>query len=343
MTEKVKVTRSNLVLTGLLVAVLVFTGCAKKRPQAADSPNDSANTIDKIRLGIMASGTLVPDVGNYYGIFAKNNLEVETVTFAAGINSIDAISIGQLDVGFAADFAILNRIGGTQNSPLRIFTGYSVNLNTYELYSKDPAIKTPADLAGKSVVTLLGTVYEYYYAKTWAALGIPESQIKYLPVDSALEAAAIIQAGSGQAFYANGRAAEALLAIDGVRSIGKLSDYVESTVAIFIASDRYLNEHSRAIEKFLKSVDEIYSIVLKDQETAADIVYKASSIPRELTLLNFKTIDYKIEFDQQFYDAMNNVLQWANEKGVIKYPYDLHNYVNVDSLKKVFPGRGNFK
>jgi len=326
----------KIVAYAVLFTVLLsgFYSCAKKEPANKD--------IDKIRLGIMAGNTLAiaVDVGVDQGIFVKHGLDVEVTSFAAGINTIDAITIGQLDVGEAADFAILNRIGGAQNSPLRIFSGYGEILNNLKLYSADPLVKTPADLAGKSVVTRLGTVWEYYYAKTFA--GVPESQIKYLPVDSPLEAVALIQAGTAQAYYANGQAEEALKKISGVHVAGDLHDYVESTVAVFVTNEQFAKNNQRALEKYVQAIDEIYQYIREDPRRSAEIAYKASGIPVDVSLQLFGTTNYVVEFDQSFYNALDSVYQWARDAKVVKYPYDLHNFITVDALKKAFPARGKF-
>jgi NitT/TauT family transport system substrate-binding protein len=337
-----KVLNHRAAVFGLLFVALVGGAYAGGQ---SDTGSAAGQDIDKIRLGVMAGNTLAiaTDVGAAKGIFTKHGLDVEVITFAAGINTIDAITIGQLDIGEAADFAILNRIGGTSNSPLRIFSGYSEIFNNSGLYTADPSVNIPADLAGKSVITRLGTVWEYYYAKTFAAVGISESRIKYLPVESPLEAVALIQAGTGQAYYANGQAEEALKKIPGIHLAGQLRDYVEATVAVFVSNEQFLREHPGAVKKFLEAFDEIYQIIRQDPHQAAEISYKASSIPVDVSIRTFGTMDYQVEFNQKFYDALNNVYQWAEGAGVIKNPYDLHKYVNVSALKAAFPGRGEFK
>ncbi|MDR0722006.1 MAG: ABC transporter substrate-binding protein, partial [Treponema sp.] len=104
----------------LLVAALISSGCAKKK-----TVSESAETIDTIRLGVMTDSILAyaADIGIAEGIFAKHGLEVDVASFAAGINTIDAVTIGQMDIGFGADFAVLNRLGGSPTTVLRIFTG----------------------------------------------------------------------------------------------------------------------------------------------------------------------------------------------------------------------------
>jgi NitT/TauT family transport system substrate-binding protein len=185
-------------------------------------------------------------------------------------------------------------------------------------------------------------VWEYYYAKTFEAVGVPEAQIKYLPVDSPLEAVALVQAGTGQAYYANGQAEEALKKISGVHSAGDLSDYVKATVAVFVTNEQFAKNQQRALERFLQAIDEIYQFIRQDPRRAAEIAYKTSGIPVDVSLQLFNTTNYAVEFNQVFYDALASVYQWAEGAKVVKYPYDLHKYVDTSALKAVFPGRGEF-
>jgi NitT/TauT family transport system substrate-binding protein len=326
--------------TVLLGAALISSGCAKKQ-----TPPESAETIDKIRIGVMTDSIsdYVMSAGNSEGIFAKYGLEVEVTSFAMGINTIDAVTIGQIDIGGGADFAVLNRLGGSPGTPLRIFAGMGDVVNSSQLYTRDPSVNSPADLAGKSIVVQLGTVNEYYHAQTLAAVGIPQSSVKFLPAESPMEGVALIQNGTAQAMWANGRAEEAVKAIQGAKAIARLDTYVASTVHVGIATEQYLKQNQRAVEKYLKATEEIYQFILENPQRTAEIVNKLNATPVAQVLTNLKTWVNYVDFDQKFYDALESLYKWAEGKGIIKYPYDLHTYVYVDALKAAFPGRGEFR
>jgi NitT/TauT family transport system substrate-binding protein len=323
-----------------LSTALIISGCTKKQtaPQTTE-------IIDKIRLGVMTDNfnDYAGAVGNSEGIFAKYGLEVEITSFARGINTIDAVTIGQVDIGGGADFAVLNRLGGSQTTPLRIFTGMGYTLNAHNLYTKDPSINSPADLAGKSIVVNLGSVDEYYAAQTLNAVGIPQPNVTFLPIDGAMEGVALIRNGTAQAMWATGRAAESLKTIEGIRSVARLSTYVASTANVAIATEQYLEENQRAVEKYLRATEEIYQFFRDNPQRTAEIVNKVNATPVAQVLTNLKTWANYVEFDQKFYDTLERMYTWTEKRGIVKNPYDLHTYVNVDALKAAFPGRGEFK
>jgi NitT/TauT family transport system substrate-binding protein len=325
----------------VLSAALISAGCAKKQPVS-----EPAETIDKIRLGVMTDSILAyaADIGIAEGIFAKHGLEVDVASFAAGINTIDAVTIGQMDIGFGADFAVLNRLGGSPTTVLRIFTGLGEGaLDSWKLYARGDSIKTPADLAGKPVITRLGTVEEYWHAKTITSSGIDLASVNFLPVDATMEGVALIQNGTAVAMWANARPAEALNKIEGVYAIADLSAVGAPTISLAVATEEFLTTRQNAAVKYLKAMVEIYDFINNNPQRAAEIVQKTSSTPLEQTLINLKNNTNYIDFNQKIFDAADSLYQWAEANGVIKNPYDLHTYVNVDALKAAFPGRGEFK
>jgi NitT/TauT family transport system substrate-binding protein len=333
----------SVLLAVLLGFTLLSTGCGKK-----EAPPESGETIDKIRLGVMTDSILAyaADIGIAEGIFARHGLDVEVASFAAGINTIDAVTIGQMDIGFGAEFAVLNRLGGTpaNTTVLRIFTGLGEGtLESWKLYARGFSIETPADLAGKPVVTRLGTVEEYWHAKTIIPNGIDPESVNFIPVDAPMEGVALIQNGTAAAMWANARPAEALDKIEGVHAITDLSAVGSPTISLAVATEEFLTTRKNVVIKYLKAMQEIYDLIDTNPRKAAEIIQKTSSTPIEQTLVNIRNNTNYIDLDQRVFDAAYSLYQWVEANGVIKNPYDLRAYVNVSALKAAFPGRGEFK
>jgi NitT/TauT family transport system substrate-binding protein len=97
------------------------------------------------------------------------------------------------------------------------------------------------------------------------------------------------------------------------------------------------------VEKYLRATEEIYQFLQNNPQRTAEIVNKVNAVPISQVLTNLETWANYVEFDQKFYDTLERMYTWAENGGIIKYPYDLHTYVNVDALKAAFPGRGEFK
>lgn len=314
-------------------------GCSKKQ-------NAAAGGLEKVRLGVMTDSisAYAADIGVSEGIFAKNGLEVEIASFAAGINTIDAVTTGSMDIGFGADFAVLNRLGGSPETPLRILTGLGEGaLDSWKLYAQGDGIRAPSDLAGKPVVTRLGTVEEYWHAKTLTSSGVALETVRFLPVDATMEGVVLLKNGDAVAMWANARPAEALNNIPGVHVIADLSAVGAPTLSLAVATEQFLTGRQSAAEKYLKSMQEIFDFIAANTQRAAEIIQKASATPVEQTLLNIRNNVNYIKFDQQIFDALESLYLWAEENKVVKYPYDLRKYVDTGALKSAFPGKGEFQ
>jgi NitT/TauT family transport system substrate-binding protein len=158
-----------------------------------------------------------------------------------------------------------------------------------------------------------------------------------------MEGVALIQNGSASGMWANARAAEVLDKIDGVHTIAKLEDYVASTVHVGIATEQFLKERQSAAAKYLQATEEIYAFIAADPQKSAELMQKSNGTPISQSLTTFSVWINYVRFDQQFYNDMNSLYHWAEQSGVIKYPYTLSDYVNVDALNAAFPGRADYK
>jgi ABC-type nitrate/sulfonate/bicarbonate transport system substrate-binding protein len=141
---------------------------------------------------------------------------------------------------------------------------------------------------------------------------------------------------------ANARAALALSAIEGIYSITNLQSVGSPTISYGIATEQYLTEHQDTVEKYLKAVQEVYDFIERYPQEAAEIVQKSSGAPVEQVLINLKNSVSYIDFGRKHFEALQNLYQWTEANGIIKYPFDVRNYINVLALKKAFPGKGDY-
>lgn len=152
----------------------------------------------------------VAEVGTEQGIFEKYGIELKVTEFAAGINTIDAIVTDQVDIGNLADYAAINRLGNTQDdTDLRLIANFSSS-STGKLYVNPKEVTSLTDLSGKGLVTLAGTVWDYWNAKTLEQAGIEGDQQVLVNVDSAQAALGVMTTGEGVAFWASGTNAKNL-------------------------------------------------------------------------------------------------------------------------------------
>ena len=158
-----------------------------------------------IRVGICANSDLyyLKVLDEHTNFFADYGITYETTEFAAGINTIDALTINQLDIGNFADYAGVNRIGNTVSETHLKTIVNTGNNNSYELYVNPEKIKSGEDLKGANLVSMPGVVFEYEYGKAFEYYGIDPADTNLVNVSSVAEAVALAASGDGDAFWAS--------------------------------------------------------------------------------------------------------------------------------------------
>jgi NitT/TauT family transport system substrate-binding protein len=291
--------------------------------------------------------SFIPAIGEELGIFEKYGLEVKSQAFSAGINTIDALTLGQLDFGMAADFAILNRIGAAEKSDLRIYTKLSLSLPgtpySWQFFVNDDSVQSPTDLAGKSVILRKGTVEEYWTAKLLAIGGVAPESVKILPIGSPQEGVAAIKSKQATGMWGGGQSALALSELTEARPIADLKTIGAQTVTVFLSTQKFLQENREIVVNYIKALGEIVNFIKAEPEKTAEIVQKKTNIPKEQVLINLERNEISLEFTQETIDTLDSINKWGREAGFIKNVFDARDYVNTDALKEAFPDRVSYK
>jgi NitT/TauT family transport system substrate-binding protein len=269
---------------------------------------------------------------------------LEITEFAAGINTVDAVVTQQADIGMLADYAAVNRIGNTaENTNLQFITRIATNDGKSEtkLYVNPDKIKSLEDLAGAGFVTLPGTVWDYWTAKTYEAAGIEESNQNILNADSAASAVAILVNGEGDAFWASGTNAQKV-AEAGFEPLISTEDLSLYTDQYFITTSDYVNENEAVVERFLQALQEIVQWTADNTDEAATIINQETGYDADQFKLDYEAVTLTIDFPQSTVDHLNDIKTWAVEKGSFN-DYTIEDFVNTEPLKNAISGVDTFK
>lgn len=181
---------------------------------------------------------------------------------------------------------------------------YSIS---WKLYTANSDIQSPVDLKGKSIVTQLGTVGEYWNTRTIAAAGLDPSEVTLYPLESSMEGVALIQSGRVDAMWANARAAQELRKFEGIHAISDLSVVGAPTLSFGIATEKFLTEKPGLVQKYLKAVQEIYGFIGTNPQQAAEILQKSNGTPVAQSLVNLEASIIYVNLEQRHIDALVNL------------------------------------
>ena len=331
---------SFLVILGLTAGL---AGCGTQSSQAAgDTKKEDTQTagdaktqeVQTVRLGVMTGNSdhWVAEVGTEQGIFEKYGIELKVTEFAAGINTIDAIVTDQVDIGNLADYAAINRLGNTQDdTDLRLIANFSSS-STGKLYVNPKEVTSLTDLSGKGLVTLAGTVWDYWNAKTLEQAGIEGDQQVLVNVDSAQAALGVMTTGEGVAFWASGTNAKKLEEA-GMEPLLTMDELGLRTDAYFITTEKYIEDNKELLTNYLKAFQETQDWVLENQEEAAEIVEEKTGIPQDQFLENLKQEKLLVGFSQDTKEHLNEIKDWALKAGRFEKDFELDDFVDTTLLE----------
>lgn len=324
----------------VLIFSMVFTGCGKS-DSASDTTSDSSSdagsdSLTKVRLGVMTGNAdqWYAIVGNSTGIYKKHGLEVEVTEYAAGINTVDALTTDQLDIGFTADFAGINRIGNTQDQTTLRYISNITASTRMDFYVNPEKISGLADVKGKKILVLPGTVWEYWTAKAVEAAGTTVDDVEYVKVDSNQDALVVAKKGNADAFWASGEQAKRLEEY-GWKSILSQEDLDMTTYSLYMSTEEYVANNQDTVVKFLEATQDIIKYIQENEDDAADLVYNSSGMGQDIFKSSVEAITLTLDFTQDTYDVLQGVADWTYQNGYYDKEFSVADYIATDALSKV--------
>ena len=294
------------ILTG--AAVLALSGCGGTEQKV------SGSGLTTVRAAVMTNGAQhwIAAVGEEEGIFQKYGIKLETSEFAAGINTVDAVVTGQADVGNLADYALVNRMGSTQDKNLLILSRIGSGTGG-ALYVDGSKVKSLEDLAGQPFATQPGTVWDFWNAKTYEKAGIGETEQKLVKVDSAASAVALMTTGKAAAFWASGANA-AKLEEGGLEKLLTLKDLGLTVDSYYITTASFIKEH----------------------EEAAEVVSEKLGTSKEQFLSELQDTNLTIDYSEETKKHLEDIKAWAVAKGDFD-DYELSDFTDLEPLQAALP------
>lgn len=347
------------ILATALIGILIVgsTGCGKEEKKENKDTNTSAATAtDKvddngkfdpdsiedftIRVGVNSgdNNQYLKILDDHTNFLKDKGITLETTEFAAGINTIDAITTGNLDVGLFADYAGVNRIGNTiQDTELRAFAMINKS-NAFQLYVDPQQVKEVKDLEGKTAISMAGVVYEYDYGKLFDTYQIDKDKVELANVSSIQEALALAAAGDAVSFWVSAQMFSKFEE-QGWKPLVGLEDIDATMYTYLVANNSYLTEHKNEVAKFIQASDEGFSYISEHLDEFAEWVEADLGLDKQLVIKGWESQSHGYTFPQEAYEDLVKVEKWCYENGNFDTDYEPADFINTDALQLVFPDR----
>jgi len=245
----------------------------------------TAQQPDKLRVGYIPIGVYA-----YFwraqeaGYFKQAGMEVELVPLAGGGAIIPALEAGDLQFGISDISSALNaRNGGVKVKFVTVNFYQSKENAVHAVATNDPAVKTPRDLEGRTVVTNLKFNTDWTMMRAWlrqSGVDIGKVNFQELPFPdmlAALAANTVSGAGVVEPFYT-------LAEQRGYRILGLYFADVRSPVAVsgVMATESYISRNVPLVARFVGALDKAVADVTRDPAAARALIARNTKTPADL-------------------------------------------------------------
>lgn len=335
--KKKKLSSIAIIILGIM---LVVTGCGKAGTKAASS--NEKQTVIPVKFGVGGSGTLpfLFLIANEKGFFEKRGIKPELATFANGVETLNAAVVGQVDVGVAADYAVLSRLS---SGDLKIISfdqqGKPENSKLVVL----PGINSPEDLKGKPLGVQRGTVDEVVVFKYLEKFNIKQDEVKKQGLGSAAEVLAAFSKGDVKAAFFGGTWLDKALQVPGAKVIGTQADIPFSSRAFIVVKDKLLKEKPEAAKRILLALDDAVKFSETNPGDAAQIQADKLKAPKENLERQLKDQINDIRLSSEDIKQLKDVYDYATSNNLIKGGFGLKDKIATEPLKEALPSKLTYK
>lgn len=296
-----------------------FTAVALTASIAGCSGSESTKA-DELTVGFVVdpSWAQIP-VAADTGLFADHGITVNVVNFQSGVEALQAVSAGQVDITTAADVPTSAAL--TRTPSLRVVADGSRWEGSRVIARRSAGIADIADLAGKSIGTPLGTSAAYYISSVLADNGLDAELVQVAPsamvtaaTQKNVDAVSIFQPYQAQTVQALGDDA---VELDG----GSYRQH-----SLFIATEPAVTAKGEAITAFFAALDQAGAALTEQDQAAVDAVATATQLDPTLLRTVLGEFDYTIQLQPDLADKLSALGEWAKTQKSIEPSTELPDY-----------------
>jgi len=327
----------------ILLVLVVTSACSPSKPAADNKTNTTA--LVKVRLAIdtAAGGSFQFRIAKNKGFFEKYGIDAQTTNFAYGIDTVNALLIGQADTALAADYALVNALSKGNMVVVSALTRTDEKSASRTILFARDTISNPADLIGKKLGVQKGTVYEYVWAKYLEKNNIDPKTVTYVPFSTPDEAIVSLHNGDMDAVWIGGALTSKFQTLKEVKQLATVLDSGVNISSYLMLDASFVKQNPDAVNGILKALDEGIRYIPDHADETADLAFKELKLPKDSVLQDLKYTNYTLGFSQEDFDHLQDVKSWAEKNGVLKTSYNLKDKINIDPIKKAFPDLLTYK
>ena len=229
---------------------------------------DDVIRLGNLKLAHFAAISYIKEIAHKCGI------KVEESTFAKGLDVMQAIIAGELDVGATASEAAIS--GRAKGIPIYVVAGFAKG-GARLVARPDAGIKTVKDLKGKKVGVTRGSIQELLLATELTQNGLtsadaPGKDVQLIYLSYPDLNAALIGKNLDAIMQTEPQASQALNKNFGVEVIKPYDTPIGEPVRTLVMTEKFYKEHRPTAEKFMRCFVEATKTFIDHKDVAEKYV-----------------------------------------------------------------------
>jgi sulfonate transport system substrate-binding protein len=318
----------------LAAGSMVITAACAGASGAGDEAKAQLNTATVINVAYSETNPIGKAIDEAMG-FSKEVFDGTGITvnwtsgLGTGSETIAALTGGSVDFANLGEFPVVTSYGNDVKE---------FKLVAYNRYENDVRIIVPADsdivsvtdLKGKKIGVAIGTGSQLFLLQELDKAGISADEVEIVNLGNS----------AWQAAYENGEIdAECSSTTSTQRYItdGSSKELVlgAESLNVIVARNAFLEQNPDIAKKVVAMYQKIFAYVSENPAEAAKIVAEASGQNVDAVQEQFERLENKttVEFEQQDYEYLSDVKEFALAQGLITKDFDVSEVVDFSYLK----------
>ena len=301
-----------------LLLLLLLTSCAQK------------NVLKEINLTYVKTPLNVPAMVNVKRgfttqAFADQKIAVKYLTAFNGSQQIAALASGEVDiVPTMGDTSAI--VGLANKADIKIIGIFGRSPKAFMIVSKDPTIKTIADLKGKKIGGPKGSVLHQLLLAALQSQNLKIDDVDFISL-GVQEGLTGVLSGDLDAALLVGPATMAAQK-QGAQVITTGEGFVDGTT-VMVARTEFLSKYPNVVKDFKKAHQQSVDFITSNPEETLQLVSEETSLSIPQIQKMLPNYDFSPMITQTDIDNLNKTQDFLFEQGLIENKIDLKQAIHI--------------
>ena len=271
----------NWLILTLALSTIGLSGCTKPNTETEKKHTTASNDLKHLNIGYQkAALKLIVAKKNQFFEKQFPNTKIEWKEFPAGPQTLEALSVGSVDVGYTGDAPIVFALSAGKQLNYLAYEASAKNAHALLVSNASP-LKQLADLKGKRIAVTKGSSAQTFLAETLKQANLSWSDIQPIwltPSDAraALDKHAIDAWAVWEPFIS---ATE----LNGNARILFESTHLAQAYSYYLAHPDFIKNHPQSAEKVLQVLNQTDQWISSHKQETAQILAESTGLDLKIT------------------------------------------------------------